>query len=254
MWGKCEESPRPTLYAIQPMSTCSEGYTTRLKLPHWAERSDIYVHFHTTESLGGNDLFDIRTLPYSRTRRGLSWDVDFTSMFSNYGLFRRAVSFFDLHRLVLRIFTDNETVWFTLARFTPTPPLSESSWGPCCRNSRCAPSMFRCYVGPRPSKTQSDGRCSKSSWPAEHGMDTTADGVRGCSPMGWAIGSGPDGVSGPVCKLWQAPYRDSLSIWNFLPDSYLFIPYLTYIFLSEIYLTKIVLLEILPYQFSFFKC
>ena len=23
------------------MSTCSEGYTTRLKLPHWAERSDI---------------------------------------------------------------------------------------------------------------------------------------------------------------------------------------------------------------------
>ena len=31
------------------MSTCSEGYTTRLKLPHWAERSDIYVHFHTTE-------------------------------------------------------------------------------------------------------------------------------------------------------------------------------------------------------------
>ena len=38
------------------MSTCSEGYTTRLKLPHWAERSDIYVHFHTTESLGGDDL------------------------------------------------------------------------------------------------------------------------------------------------------------------------------------------------------
>ena len=30
------------------MSTCSEGYTTRLQLPHWAERSDIYVHFHTT--------------------------------------------------------------------------------------------------------------------------------------------------------------------------------------------------------------
>ena len=27
-------------------------------------------------------------------------------------------------------------------------------------------------------------------------MDTTADGVRGCSLMGWAIGSGPDGVSG----------------------------------------------------------
>ena len=34
-------------------------YTTRLKLPHWAERSDIYVHFHTTESLGGDDLYDI---------------------------------------------------------------------------------------------------------------------------------------------------------------------------------------------------
>ena len=47
------------IYAIQPMSTCSEGYTTRLKLPHWAERSDIYVHFHTTESLGGDDLYDI---------------------------------------------------------------------------------------------------------------------------------------------------------------------------------------------------
>ena len=56
----------------------------------------------------------------------------------------------------------------------------------------------------------------------------------------------------PVCKLWQAPYRDSLSIWNFLPDIYnLFIHYLTYIFLLEIYLTKIVLLEILPYQFFF---
>ena len=44
------------------MSTCSEGYTTRLKLPHsahWAERSDIYVHFHTTECLGGDDLYDI---------------------------------------------------------------------------------------------------------------------------------------------------------------------------------------------------
>ena len=38
---------------------CSEGYTTRLKLPHWVERSDIYVHFHTTESLGGDDLYDI---------------------------------------------------------------------------------------------------------------------------------------------------------------------------------------------------
>ena len=39
----------------------SEGYTTRLKLPHWAERSDIYVNFlfHTTESLGGDDLYDI---------------------------------------------------------------------------------------------------------------------------------------------------------------------------------------------------
>ena len=41
------------------MSTSSEGYTTRLKLPHWAERSDIYVHFHTTESLGDDDLYDI---------------------------------------------------------------------------------------------------------------------------------------------------------------------------------------------------
>ena len=44
------------------MSTCSEGYTaytTRLQLPHWAERSDIYVHFHTTESLGGDDLYNI---------------------------------------------------------------------------------------------------------------------------------------------------------------------------------------------------
>ena len=36
------------------MSTCSEGYTTRLQLPHWAERSDIYVHFHTRKSLGGD--------------------------------------------------------------------------------------------------------------------------------------------------------------------------------------------------------
>ena len=31
-------------------------YTTRLKLPHWGERSDIHVHFHTTESLEGDDL------------------------------------------------------------------------------------------------------------------------------------------------------------------------------------------------------
>ena len=38
------------------MSTCSEGYTTRLQLSHWAERSGIYVHFHTTESLGGDNL------------------------------------------------------------------------------------------------------------------------------------------------------------------------------------------------------
>ena len=44
------------------MSTCSEGYTTRLKLPHWAERSDIYVHFHMTESLGGDDLYDIPSI------------------------------------------------------------------------------------------------------------------------------------------------------------------------------------------------
>ena len=43
------------------MLTCSEGYTNRLQLPHWAERSNIYVHFHTdtTESLGGDDLYDI---------------------------------------------------------------------------------------------------------------------------------------------------------------------------------------------------
>ena len=47
------------MQVMQPMSTCSEGYTTRLKLPHWAERSDIYVHFHMTESLGGDDLYDI---------------------------------------------------------------------------------------------------------------------------------------------------------------------------------------------------
>ena len=66
----------------------------------------------------------------------------------------------------------------------------------------------------------------------------------------WAGGK-VHGLDIPVCKLWQAPYRDSLSIWNFLPDTYLFIPYLTYIFLSEIYLTEIILLEILPYQFLF---
>ena len=46
------------------MSTCSEGYTTRLKLPHWAERSDIYVHFHTTESLGQRFLNFLDSLPH----------------------------------------------------------------------------------------------------------------------------------------------------------------------------------------------
>ena len=46
------------IYAIRPMSTGSEGYTTRLQLPHWAELSDIYVNFYTTESLGGDDLYD----------------------------------------------------------------------------------------------------------------------------------------------------------------------------------------------------
>ena len=47
------------------MSICSEGYTTRLQLPHCAEaaeRSDIHVHFHTTESLGGDDLYDITAI------------------------------------------------------------------------------------------------------------------------------------------------------------------------------------------------
>ena len=47
------------LYNLCRPVVTSEGYTTRLQLPHWAERSDIYVHFHTTESLGGDDLYDI---------------------------------------------------------------------------------------------------------------------------------------------------------------------------------------------------
>ena len=50
--------------AIRPMSTCSEGLTTRLQLPHWAERSDIYVHFYTTESWGGDDLYDFPPILY----------------------------------------------------------------------------------------------------------------------------------------------------------------------------------------------
>ena len=48
-----------------------------------------------------------------------------------------------------------------------------------------------CAYGP-----QRGGRCSHSSRPAEQGMDAAADGVRGCSPLGGAVGGGPDGVSG----------------------------------------------------------
>ena len=53
----------------------------------------------------------------------------------------------------------------------------------------------------------------------------------------------------PVCKLWQAPYRDS----PFEISCQIFIHTLRLpcLYLSEIYLTKIVLLEILPYQFLF---
>ena len=51
----------------------------------------------------------------------------------------------------------------------------------------------------------------------------------------------------PVCKLLQAPYRDSLSIWNFLPDIYSY-PTLPISFLQKFYLTKIFLWEILSYQ------
>ena len=40
---------RPVVRVIRPV-------TTRLQLPHWAERSDIYVHFHMTESSGGDDF------------------------------------------------------------------------------------------------------------------------------------------------------------------------------------------------------
>ena len=57
---------------------------------------------------------------------------------------------------------------------------------------------------------------------------------------------------GPVCKLWQAPYRDSLSIWNFLPDIYSYLT-LPISFLQKFYLTKIFLWEILPYQNFLFR-
>ena len=71
--------------------------------------------------------------------RGLSWDVDFTSMFSNYGLFRRAVSFFDLHRLVLRIFTDNQIGKHPLITFTcPCAGILKPS------NAHCAQGFYSC--------------------------------------------------------------------------------------------------------------
>ena len=56
----------------------------------------------------------------------------------------------------------------------------------------------------------------------------------------------------PVCKLWQAPYRDSLSIWNFLPDIYSYLT-LPISFFQKFYLTKIFLWEILPYQNFLFR-
>ena len=54
-------------------------------------------------------------------------------------------------------------------------------------------------------------------------------------------------LSTPVCKLWQAPYRDS----PFEISYQIFIHTLPYLYLLKIYLTKIVLLEILPYKFFF---
>ena len=106
---------------------------------------------------------------------------------------RMAVSFFDLRRLVLRVFRQQDApvhagrVSHPLLR--PPPRVSVSATGPA---GPCPPSS-----GVEGTHSPQRGRrCSQTGRPTEHGMDTSDLGVRACSPLGGSFVGGPDGVSG----------------------------------------------------------
>ena len=100
----------------------------------------------------------------------------------------RALQFFDFRHLSLRIFTDNESVRYTLAGAGPPEgvdraPLCAAVEGP------DFPSAPRTY-GP-----QRRCRRSQPSRATQHRMNAASVSVRGNPPLGGPAGSGPDGIA-----------------------------------------------------------